>query len=510
MSKEQFNIIQEDPFVRRLRSGMHIDDALLIALDIERTYRRMFAVARDDPAIADPYVGLVNVLDTRNQGLFIAQNSRISDCFRIFQLHPKQRPRDGDLVMVPDIGTFKNHWNLYTENMLAGLDWKGVVAAGGAVLACLSLPHVVGSSNSDIRRYQRKYYPTSDIDLFLHGISPEEAEKKIISIYESVKEAVPHETVCIRTKNTISVHGTYPFRVVQIVLRLYASIGEILAGFDVDAPCFAFDGQVVWGSPRGIGAVMRKANTGGYVPQISQHGEPFREVYLLHPSELQGLARLLSLEHIATSDTSDGIRVDSGIINDITKSFDAMENNDYAHFHIPYGPNWDAIKITASVSNANFVMNDEVMQTELGLGDESWRLHRHPAFYGTAEQCIAGTCLDCAAPRTDWERSLREEWDQVYVRGHVRFFQEDPGRQLMTGSFCPIDDDDWSKQAYYLSREHEQSPPQHAAWHSRFSRTLDLLKNSIQFAQQAMESLEHILQSESLCKAHIVPMLTSR
>ncbi|KAK0462230.1 hypothetical protein IW261DRAFT_1327273 [Armillaria novae-zelandiae] len=315
----------------------------------------MFAVARDDPAIADPYVGLVNVLDTRNLGLFTAQNSRISDCFRVFQLHPKQRPRDGDPVMVPGIGTFKTHWNLYTENMLAGLDWKGVVAAGG----------------------------------------------------------VPYETVCIRTKNTISVHSKYPFRVVQIVLRLYASIGEILAGFDVDAPCFAFDGQLVWGSPRGIGAVMRRANTvdmsrrspsmesrfakyatRGYevlIPSLKLDEVDVR-IYLRHPSKLQGLARLLSLEHIATSDTNDGI-VDSRIINDITKSFDAMENNDYAHFHIPYGPNWDAIKITASVSNANFVMNDEVMQTELGLGDDSWRLHRHPAFYGTAEQCITGTCL---------------------------------------------------------------------------------------------------------------------
>ncbi|KAK0220640.1 hypothetical protein IW262DRAFT_1297690 [Armillaria fumosa] len=413
MSKERCNIIQEDPFVWRLRSGMHIDDALLIALDIERTYRRMFAVARDDPAIADPYVGLVNVLDTRNQGLFTTQNSRISDCFRVFQLHPKQHPRDGDPVMVPDIGTFKIHWNLYTENMLAGLDWKGVVAAGGGVLACLSLPHVVGSSNSDIRRFQREHYPTSDIDLFLYGISPEEAEQKIISIYESVKEAVPHETVCICTKNTISVHSKYPFQVIQIVLRLYASIGEILAGFDVDAPCFAFDGQLVWGSPRGIGAVMRKANTvdmsrrspsmesrfakyatRGYevlVPSLKLDEVDVR-IYLLHPSKLQGLARLLSLEHIATSDTSDGI-VNGRIINDITESFDIMENNDYAHFHIPYGPNWDAIKITASVSNADFVMNDEVMHTELGLGDDSWRLHRHPAFYGTAEQCITGTCL---------------------------------------------------------------------------------------------------------------------
>ncbi len=35
----------------------------------------------------------------------------------------------------------------------------------------------------------------------------------------------------------------YPYRAVQIVLRLYHSPAEILAGFDVDAPCCAFDGS---------------------------------------------------------------------------------------------------------------------------------------------------------------------------------------------------------------------------------------------------------------------------
>lgn len=34
----------------------------------------------------------------------------------------------------------------------------------------------------------------------------------------------------------------YPYRAVQIVLRLYQSPAEVLAGFDVDAPCCAYDG----------------------------------------------------------------------------------------------------------------------------------------------------------------------------------------------------------------------------------------------------------------------------
>jgi hypothetical protein len=38
------------------------------------------------------------------------------------------------------------------------------------------------------------------------------------------------------------VPAQYPYRSVQIVLRLYSSPAEILAGFDVDVACCAYDG----------------------------------------------------------------------------------------------------------------------------------------------------------------------------------------------------------------------------------------------------------------------------
>ena len=53
----------------------------------------------------------------------------------------------------------------------------------------------------------------------------------------------------------------YPYRCVQIVLRLYSSPSEILTGFDVDAPCCAFDGTRVWANPRSVVSMMRQANT---------------------------------------------------------------------------------------------------------------------------------------------------------------------------------------------------------------------------------------------------------
>jgi hypothetical protein len=53
----------------------------------------------------------------------------------------------------------------------------------------------------------------------------------------------------------------YPYRAIQIVLRLYSSPAEILAGFDIDAPCVAYDGDRVWANPRAIVANMRQSNT---------------------------------------------------------------------------------------------------------------------------------------------------------------------------------------------------------------------------------------------------------
>lgn len=59
----------------------------------------------------------------------------------------------------------------------------------------------------------------------------------------------------------VHVAAQYPYRAIQIVLRLYRSPAEVLAGFDVDAPCCAYDGKRVWANPRAIVAVLRQCNT---------------------------------------------------------------------------------------------------------------------------------------------------------------------------------------------------------------------------------------------------------
>jgi hypothetical protein len=69
------------------------------------------------------------------------------------------------------------------------LDWNNVFAAGGSVLACLQpVPEPHNESNLTIRNYYHKNaYKTSDIDLFIYGLNEEEANKKMLHIFEVIK-----------------------------------------------------------------------------------------------------------------------------------------------------------------------------------------------------------------------------------------------------------------------------------------------------------------------------------
>ena len=53
----------------------------------------------------------------------------------------------------------------------------------------------------------------------------------------------------------------FPKRNVQIVLRLYSTAADVLASFDVDSCCVAFDGSQLWASPRAQRALNTRSNT---------------------------------------------------------------------------------------------------------------------------------------------------------------------------------------------------------------------------------------------------------
>ncbi|KAF8987599.1 hypothetical protein BDQ17DRAFT_1334968 [Cyathus striatus] len=122
-----------------------------------------------------------------------------------------------------------------------------------------------------------------------------------------------------------------------------------------------------------------------------------------------------------------------------------LEMNDYnvASLHIPYGPRWDARRVEKLVYRTDLGMNSLFNPKNKGR-----RLHRHPAFFGTIEECMDDCCEHCPEPVDEDEKVLQKEEDMHYIRGRISFMEENPGRQSITGSFNPIDVGEWSEQVY--------------------------------------------------------------
>ena len=87
------------------------------------------------------------------------------------------------------------------------MDWSNVVVAGSAVVTSLL---AVPEKHSGSKRALREYYheqlaPASDVDLFLYGLSEEQAAAKIKQIERNIRDAILVETTTIRTKNAITI-----------------------------------------------------------------------------------------------------------------------------------------------------------------------------------------------------------------------------------------------------------------------------------------------------------------
>ena len=238
------------------------------------------------------------------------------------------RRQDESPVTAGTLLQFQQDFAIFTENSLPDFDWSSCVVAGSAVTTCLQpLPsEVAGSKRATRKWYHEELAPESDIDIFLYGLDEEGALEKIKGIERHVRDSILQETTTIRTKNAITIVSQYPSRHIQIVLRLYKSISEILTGFDVDCSCVAYDGSNVWVTPRAIASFITQSNTidlSRRSPSYENHLAKYarRGFEICWPSldrsridptifersfrTTQGLARLLILERLTTSNERD-------------------------------------------------------------------------------------------------------------------------------------------------------------------------------------------------------------
>jgi len=116
---------------------------------------------------------------------------------------------------------------------------RNILAAGGRIFSIL---------------FGGKY---SDTDLFLYDCDKQEAMNKIQDISNLFMGY--GELEATRSSNTITF--TKAFEKVQIILRLYKSVSEVLHSFDVDSCCVGYDGENLWMTKRCYFALVFGYNT---------------------------------------------------------------------------------------------------------------------------------------------------------------------------------------------------------------------------------------------------------
>ncbi|KAK0655741.1 hypothetical protein B0T16DRAFT_397626 [Cercophora newfieldiana] len=462
----------------------------------EAHLRQAFAQEPESDLLKDPFVNVVPLFteDTPNikvRARNLAAESSEEKGKYIMPLPKDIRRPDGSPAVVSTHKEFQRNFSVFSESSLAELDWTNVVAAGSSVVNCLlPVPEQYNGTKRMLREfYHEKFSPASDVDLFLYGLSDEEAVQKIKDIEASVRDVLLTETTTIRTKHAITICSQYPTRHIQIVLRVYKSVSEILTGFDIDCSGAAYDGKQVYCTPRALQSYMTQINhidltrrSPSYENRLSKYSHRGFEVYWpeldrtrVDPTIFErsfqrtlGLARLLVLERLPTASSRDSYldkrreergrpRIDryskfartlAGNIkeeheDEIADWLNEEDVSNYHTFMIPYGQRFTAKKIEKLCYTRDLLLNAEWNLPE----DREVYLHRHPAFFGRVEDVVNDCCGYCPVPKTDEEKEIAEQEAKNYVSGKISFMKDDPGRQEI-GSFNPLTDDDWTEMAY--------------------------------------------------------------
>jgi hypothetical protein len=236
--------------------------------DFDAVVRKIYAQEPDHPAVTNNHLNLVPLFDSngstdvRIRARDLASETDDIKSKYLMPLKDEHRKPSGAPAIVSTLKEFQTHFNIFSESSLSDLDWNNVIAAGSAVAtSILPVPEKYNGSKRGLRQfYHEKFAPASDVDLFLYGLTEEQAIEKIKQIEKCIRDSILTEVSTIRTKHAITIVSQYPTRHVQIVLRRYKSIAEILTGFDVDCSCAAYDGTQVYLAPRAVGAYITQVN----------------------------------------------------------------------------------------------------------------------------------------------------------------------------------------------------------------------------------------------------------
>ncbi len=144
---------------------------------------------------------------------------------------------------------FNMEFSRKTYDLLTYLNWDNVVVAGGSIV------NIITKSGAKL----------NDIDLFVYGLDKANARLKIDHIINAIKEKandLKYETRVYMNNHVINIYvfDTKKVLQVQIILRLYDSMAQVMVGFDVDCCCVCWDGKNIMTTNRGLNALKYRVN----------------------------------------------------------------------------------------------------------------------------------------------------------------------------------------------------------------------------------------------------------
>ena len=273
----------------------------------------------------------------RHASLLVYQGEQ----YPILSIHYQKRA-----VLVRDVDQV-NRFHEKTHNIFRDLDFTDLTIAGGSITSSL-----VRSRDYD------SYH--GDVDFFLITKDVNRAINAVRRVLIYLQDLYPN-SIIIRGEHAITIgrgaieEQSVPITV-QIILRLYNSITQVISGFDIDSCCAAYNGQNFYCMPRFARAILKGYNLADPERQSRNYGyrlkkymkrgfnvaipgyDPSRVCYSqLKNNSVTGLARVLLQIHRSSDvyNRKDLIDTDDYFPNSLDSSWSLVRHlKDIAYMHL--------------------------------------------------------------------------------------------------------------------------------------------------------------------------------
>lgn len=433
------------------------------SVNSDHELRNLFMNDRNNAKLSDNCVGLTSVYDNFDIFKKVKFSKEEESEIIILTKDMESFSEEDDFCIVSQ-EEFHENFEIFTEGILECMDWDNLFLAGGSVLAMLSkFPQKLATDDLKRKFYQKKY-PKSDLDLYIYGLNDYDATKKVYQIYENIKKVLSCDCTCIRSGRAISIVSQFPYRHVQVIIRLHKNLAEVLHSFDIDSCSVGFDGKKVWCTSRAHYAIinkrnyidlsrrslayeyrLKKYNERGYgvaIPNFDKNKVDYR-IFVKSPTQLTGLARLLILENI-NDNVKHNLYRDVLNMHQITMYKNIAlatkyEESDYSLVFLPWGPNWDSKKIISHMQKKNKYLNN---------GDVNYP--RYLCFTGTIYEVVK----DNGIKKPVFENIIDEQsYMNKFTYGKLKWNYCMNNENKLLGSFNTISSDinSWYNDAYNIN-----------------------------------------------------------